>query len=83
MPQALMALRVASGAKTCGRQMSISIIGNHTEKPGLCPSACLRLLGYDHQLKHLQGPSWTPPSTSELGPGTEGGGGLGPAWSQH
>lgn len=47
--------------------MSFSIIRNHTEKPGLCPSACLRLLGFDHQLKHPQGLSWTPPSASEQG----------------
>lgn len=82
MPQAPMAWRVVSGAKICGRQKSFSIFRNHTEKPGLRSSACLRVLSYDHQLKHPQGPSWTPPGASEQGPGAEGGGGTGPAWPQ-
>jgi len=82
MPQATMALRVVLGAKICGRQMSFSIFRNHAENPGLCPSAGLWLLGYDHQLKHPQGPSWTPPSASEQGPGAEGGGGTGPTGPQ-
>lgn len=83
MPQAPVALRVVSGTKIYGKQMSSSIIRNHTEKPGLYPSACLGFLRYDRQLKHLQGPSWTPPGASEQGPGAEGDGCKGPAWPQH
>lgn len=59
--------------------MSFNIVRNHTEKPDLCPSACLGLLVYDHLQKHLQRPSCTPPSSSDQGPDAEGRAGTDPA----